>query len=288
MPPRPRPVQDLPSIYTHLRQPDAPPVDLAQAKPLVAERAALRTLARTVERGAAGSFLKAVLDESYAQAVAKRKRYARTKAAKDGAKEAQALQDEAAELAEKGFVHKKRPRTATEGPGQASDAAAAETRARELALARERGIRRAKRIREELVQPDIELEEAPLPADFPSHDLLTSIYSHATSLFAAKHHLVPRLTPSAPTLPRAALAHFDALVQRVAEQEQRVARTGTVAQLRAIKATRIRGWGAGRRRALWADADRAFEGTALVALGMLTQLLVQDAAGDLPLPPPAL
>ncbi|BGP37151.1 hypothetical protein JCM10450v2_001057 [Rhodotorula kratochvilovae] len=287
-------MQDLPSLYAHLQQPDAPPVNLAQAKPLAAHRDALKALARTVERGVAGSFLKTVLDESYAQTVTKRKYYARQKAqkaAKEGADDEAAQQDEAAELAEKGFVQKKRARDTSEAAETSGQAGAVLTKAQEMELARQRGVRRAKRIREELVQPDVELEEAELPEDFPSHDLLTSIHSHATTLLASKHHLVPRLMRSSPLLPPRAVAHFDSLARRVQEQEKYIERKGTKAQLRALKTTRIRGEGAGRRRWLWADADRAFEGTALVALGMLAQLLVQDAAalpGDLPLPPPAL
>lgn len=100
-----------------------------------------------------------------------------------------------------------------------------------------------------------------------TQDLLVSLHSHASHHLSTTHHLVPPLSPSSPSLPPSALAHFDDLAQRATEQEERLAARGTVAQWKAVRATRIRKAGAGRRRGLWADAERGFEGTALVAMG---------------------
>ncbi|GAA5902546.1 hypothetical protein JCM8208_006919 [Rhodotorula glutinis] len=290
-----QPLPDVPSLFAHIRQPDPPAVDLAQPAPLAHDRAAVRTLASTVQRGAASAFLHdVVLTESHALAVKHRKAHDSKKRARSSHTSDADNDDDDDDLvlAEQGFVHKRRTRSRATQDADTDDepsATATATSGERRAASRKTAALRSKRIKGQLVKPDVQLDDVDLPPGFPSHDLLTSLHSHASHLLASTHNLVPSPTSSSSRLPRAARAHFDALEQRAQAQEARLARWGIDAELKAVKATRIRRKGAGTRRALWADADRAFEGTALVALGMLTELLVQDAAaapGDLPLPPP--
>ncbi|GAA5846609.1 hypothetical protein JCM9279_006760 [Rhodotorula babjevae] len=293
-----QPLPDVPSLYTHIRQPDPPPVDLAQPAPLAHERAAVRTLASTVQRGAASAFLHdVVLSQSHALAVKQRKaldskKRSRTAHTSDADNDDD---DDDLVLAEQGFVHKKRTRRSRAAQDANTDddegtTPAATTSAERRTASRKTAALRSRRIKGQLVKPEVQLDDDVLPPGFPSHDLLTSLHSHASHLLTSTHNLVPPPSSSPRSgLPPAAQAHFAALEQRALAQEARLARWGTDAELKAVKATRIRRKGAGTRRALWANADRAFEGTALVALGMLAELLVQDAAaspGDLPLPPP--
>ncbi|TNY24014.1 hypothetical protein DMC30DRAFT_239969 [Rhodotorula diobovata] len=284
--------RDVPSLYTHLDPPDLPAVDLAHPTPLARQRDSLHSLAHTAQLGTAATFLQdTVLQQSHALAVKHRKNLERRKRSRSHSHHDDDDDDDLV-LRERGFVHKRRTQNASEAVDQDDETGtpAGGRPGPARASAQERGVRRAKRIRQQLVKPDVHLEDVQLPPDFPSHDLLVSLHSHASHHLSTTHHLVPPLSPSSPSLPPSALAHFDDLAQRATEQEERLAARGTVAQWKAVRATRIRKAGAGRRRGLWADAERGFEGTALVAMGMLAELLVRDAAtspGDLPLPPPA-
>ncbi|GAA5932135.1 hypothetical protein JCM3775_004248 [Rhodotorula graminis] len=283
-----QPLPDVPSLFAHIRQPDPPPVDLAQPAPLAHERAAVRSLASTVQRGPASTFLHdVVLTRSHTLAVKHRKALDSKKKRTRSSNTSDDDDDDDLVLADKGFVHKRRTRS-TDTDDDAPTTATA-TSGDRRAASRKTAALRTRRIKGQLVKPEVHLDDVDLPPGFPSHDLLTSLHSHASHLLTSTHNLVPPPSASTSRLPPAAQAHFDALEQRAQAQEARLARWGTDAELKAVKATRIRRKGAGTRRALWADADRAFEGPALVALGMLAELLVQDAAaapGELPLPPP--
>ncbi|GJN87895.1 hypothetical protein Rhopal_000850-T1 [Rhodotorula paludigena] len=285
---------ELPSIYAALAPPSLPPVDLQADIVSAPERKATHRLARTIEHGAAGGFLQDVLEQSRNLAVKQRQNEVafRARSGRDSGEEDD--DDEERELHAKGFVHKKRKRSASVASAasfEGDDERGSETEtALSTSAKRKKTVLRIKRIRQEFVTPEVDLPEVSLPSNFPSHHLIDAIHSHATDILASKHHLVPALTPAAPILPAPAIAHFESLAELANEQELRVAREGTRKQWLAWKKTRIGRAGAGTRKAIWADAHRAFEGTALVALGMLSQLLVEDAAAAQsaqlpPLPP---
>ncbi|GAA5896912.1 hypothetical protein JCM6882_007306 [Rhodosporidiobolus microsporus] len=320
---RPSKTNALPSLYTstalHL-PPTASHFDPKLA-PLPA-RQGLHHLVSLAEHGGAGVFLREVLEESYAREVGRRK----VAAAKREADEDE--DEDERELREKGFVHKKRarrgrvtrsmsaagsdaeaeadPTTGLEGDDEEGSETAAggdegEGKSKRRRRSRKEGMRRNERVREGLKIPEVEVEEVELPEDFPSDDLLNSLHAHTASLFRSTHSLLPPLTRSTPFLPPPIRAHFDALSAQHDAAEEKAGLEGTATNFAAWKKTRAGRSGMGGRKGVWRDAQGAFEGSALVAMGMLAKLLAEDAvqqaasaaaspaqqaAEELPAPPP--
>ncbi|GAA5979243.1 hypothetical protein JCM10908_002853 [Rhodotorula pacifica] len=313
---------ELPSIYTSIHELASPAIDLHARKLSSADRSTLDHLVQTCERGAAGTYLHSVLERSHEQTIRAWKYQAgRSRGAEGGLSKLDdnnnnEEDDDELELREKGYVHKRKPpprkrrrsTSVAEGGGEDSSVASGEgddeggsdTEAAAAVLASTRSRkdkvrstrRRVKRLRETLRIPDVELEGPDLPPDFPPSDLFTALHSRASNLYQSRHNLLPPLTPSAPVLSPSHQAHFNALHARINKAEERAIRMGTKDVVAAWKRTRIHKQNAGERRGIWTDARRAYEGSALVALGLLTQLLVEDAVNseaerlpDLPLPP---
>lgn len=114
-----------------------------------------------------------------------------------------------------------------------------------------------------------------------AQELFTALHARTSHLYEARHNLLAPLTltptttatatttttTSSATLPAPVRAHFDALRTRINAEEERAVRGGTRDVVTAWKRTRIQKANAGERRAIWTDASRAYEGSALVALG---------------------
>ncbi|GAA6000772.1 hypothetical protein JCM10207_004653 [Rhodosporidiobolus poonsookiae] len=266
-----------PSIHSY---PFLPPVSshFDPQSSHLAERDNLRQLAALTERGGAAVFLEHVLKDSLRD---------RRRQHLDGAK-SDSDSDER-ELRDKGFVHRrKRTRSVTfdgattglEGDDEAGSESDDGEEGR-IATAREkraRARRRSKRRREEVKLPEVEVDEVPVPPDFPADTLFSAIHTHTSTLFSSRHNLLPPLTPAQPFLSPELKAHFDAEEARINDEEEAAAKAGEQAKFMAYKRTRVGKAGGGGRYAAWTDAGKAFEGTALVALGLLSKLLVEDAA----------
>lgn len=107
-------------------------------------------------------------------------------------------------------------------------------------------------------------------------DLLSSIHSHATSLFSANHFLLPPLTYSSISTNSDVLApevieEVNKLRQESAKIEHQLA---TVPVMRnkvyaKFKEGRIYGAGKGEREGVWTEVERGFDPSALVATGSL-------------------
>ncbi|GAA6030140.1 hypothetical protein JCM8097_009281 [Rhodosporidiobolus ruineniae] len=310
MPPEADP--PLPSLYTSLPTPPSISSHFDPVRPSAPERDSLLRLSQLATRGASALFLDTLLEDEQAQHV-KRRRAVQSGRRRRGETEPEdeeddnddedeaggTSDDEAREIREKGFVHKRRrTRSASMERGgttglEGDDDTATETDGGSRATAR--GKRQKKRVttkqlKEEVQLPEVEIQQAALPEGFPSSELLTAIQTHTASLMSSRHSLLPALTPSAPFLPSPLQAHFTALSASIDAREAAAAREGRKDEYMALKQSRIRKIGAGARWGAWTDAERAFEGSALVAMGMLTQLLVQDVVlGGAPPPaPPAL
>ncbi|BGP13282.1 hypothetical protein JCM10213_004948 [Rhodosporidiobolus nylandii] len=280
----------LPSLYASLPAP--PPISSHfDPKPAsAAERSALNDLSDLVTRGGAGQFLHSVLKDAHRREV-RRRSYS---AASEVDTDAEEREQDERELRVKGFVHKKRRKRGSDTDGattglEGDDERGSETdggKKRKRGAAWRSAREDAKRRREMLKIPEVQVDEADLPSNFPSSGLLHSVHSHIASLMTSHHSLLPPLTPSSPNLPPDLRAHFDALADHHNAEEERLARTGSSKQWAAMKRTRIGKLGGGVRHGAWTDAGKAFEGSALLAMGMLAQLLVEDAVRGPP-PPPA-
>ncbi|KWU45645.1 hypothetical protein RHOSPDRAFT_32567 [Rhodotorula sp. JG-1b] len=307
---------ELPSLFAAVQQPLAHPrIDLHARQLSSADRKQHDHLVQVAERGPAAHFLHSVLDQSYRQTIHSWSR-SRTRTHTDGDDDDD---DDDLELRERGYVHKPR-RSKRRSRRSHSVAASAEgddegdgddggqdgdeteleatthTRSRRDKVQRTR--RRVKKLKQSLRIPEIDLERPDLPPDFPPSGLFTALHARTSHLYEARHNLLAPLTlaptpttTSSATLPEPVRAHFDALRTRLNAEEERAVRGGTRDVVTAWKRTRIQKANAGERRAVWTDVSRAYEGSALVALGLLTQLLVKDAVSTeadlLPdLPPP--
>lgn len=124
---------------------------------------------------------------------------------------------------------------------------------------------------------NLESQAHPGPAFRITQDLFTALHDRATQLYSARHNLLPPLTPSEPFLAESDQAHFDGVHARLNAEEERAIRQGSKAIARAWKRTRIQKANAGERRGVWTDASRAFEGSALVALGGSGSLSVSSS-----------
>ncbi|GAA5851040.1 hypothetical protein JCM8547_009161 [Rhodosporidiobolus lusitaniae] len=208
---------------------------------------------------------------------------------------------DAEELREKGFVHKKKKRAKGKKRARDSDDEGGTTEGeieREIAAAegsktegnttggaesaggkkKDKKKKKPRVIAGSLKIPGIKVERAELPQGFPSSDLFHSLHAHASSLMISQHALLPPLTLSSPKLPRHVKRHFSALRKSINEAELNVAKYGSLREVKEFGKTRLPGKMKGGRRAVWADADKAFESSALIAMGMLSQLLAEDAA----------
>ncbi|GAA5831293.1 hypothetical protein JCM11251_007823 [Rhodosporidiobolus azoricus] len=290
----------LPSLYTSNAL-TVPPISshFDPKAPSLAARQDLQQLVSLTERGGAGTFLHSVLQESYAREV-KRRKVALRKQDLEGPEE----DEDERQLREKGFVHKKRRRTRSTSAAAAAaglevdrepttglegdDEEGSETAAGEGSgpeegagnkrrrRSRKEGIKLMGKIREGLKIPDIAVAEVQLPPDFPSDDLLNSLHSQTSSLLRASHNLLPHLTRSFPLLPDEVCAHFDSLSARYNAEEERAGLEGTARSFGMWKKTRVQRSGVGMRKGVFTDAAGAFEGSALVAMGLLAKLLAED------------
>ncbi|GAA5936964.1 uncharacterized protein JCM15063_000111 [Sporobolomyces koalae] len=130
------------------------------------------------------------------------------------------------------------------------------------------------------------IDRTPLPQGYPSGSLLSSLHLYAAEHYAAHHALVPALTTTTPLLPPQLLSHFNSVTQSLNAHEERLLKQPNLPpdDVKLVKQTRTR---IGARKHAWTNVERAFEPSALVAIGMLTDLLVQDAAQQ-PVPPVSL
>ncbi|GAA5969677.1 hypothetical protein JCM3765_006109 [Sporobolomyces pararoseus] len=117
------------------------------------------------------------------------------------------------------------------------------------------------------------------PQNFPSGSLLFSIHLHASHLFASNNSLLPPLTSEAPLLPPHLLTHFNKLSNSLNTQEESLLKQEglSLKQLGQIRENRLGKVGRGSRKGVWTNVEKKFDSSALVALGMLTKLLVEDA-----------
>jgi len=203
-----QPLPDVPSLYAHIHPPAPPPVDLAQPAPLAHERAAVRTLASTVQRGTASTFLHdVVLSQSHALAVKQRKaldsrKRSRAARSSDADNDDDDDDDDDLVLAEQGFVHKKRTRRRAAPDADTDDDAgttAGATSAERSAASRKTAALRSRRIKGQLVKPDVQLDDVDLPpsacralvplAPTPEPDLFLRRLSLARPSHAARRFL---------------------------------------------------------------------------------------------------
>ncbi|KAL8291776.1 hypothetical protein RQP46_002034 [Phenoliferia psychrophenolica] len=136
----------------------------------------------------------------------------------------------------------------------------------------------------------VEVPQVERPQGFPSNDLLSSLHSHAAHHFASHHLLLPPLTPSSPLLPPSSLAHLEALKAILDAQDEEAARRygeyGGVKRWNDTKSNWYRVKDRGDRKRAWRDVERKLEPSALVALGILAELLTSDTLHDPSLHPP--
>ncbi|GAA5984396.1 hypothetical protein JCM11641_000123 [Rhodosporidiobolus odoratus] len=277
----------LPSLYTS--RPLAPSVtshfDAKTAS--AAEQDNVNRLAQLAQRGGAAVFLRSVLEDVHRRELRKR-RYRLATSGVDTEVGEDEDSDER-ELRAKGFVHKRRRRKQKKGSESGEEATTGldgdDEEGSETEGGKKRKRKSGKRARassrkmcQMLKIPEIAAAEKELRSSFPSDDLLHSIHSHTSRFLESQYSLVPPLTPSSPSLPEDLRQHFDGRAAVQVAEEERIAREGTSTQFAAMKRMRVHKRGGGLWHGVWTDAGRAFEGNALVALGMLSQLLVEDAA----------
>ncbi|ORY61171.1 hypothetical protein BCR35DRAFT_355189 [Leucosporidium creatinivorum] len=143
--------------------------------------------------------------------------------------------------------------------------------------------KRARRGELQMELPEMLRPEVELPEDLPPGDLLTSIHEHASTLLSTTYNILPPLTPSSPRHSPSTIAHFDALTSAQAQNEADVLANASVRIYKAIAAARvIKGMGEKSlvkqigRNDTWKNAEKGFESSALVAVGMFMQLLAAD------------
>ncbi|GAA6064157.1 hypothetical protein JCM10212_004738 [Sporobolomyces blumeae] len=148
-----------------------------------------------------------------------------------------------------------------------------------------------RRARDDVLEwPRTHAVEVDVPQGFPPGPLLASVHDHASHLFVRTRNLLPPLTSSRPCLAPDLVQHFRQVEQVLNDEEEQVTLRDRikVKELDEVKRTRVMTRGAGERKGAWTDAERAFESSALVAVGMLAQLLVEDAVNPVqPRPSPA-
>ncbi|GAA5981918.1 hypothetical protein JCM5350_006564 [Sporobolomyces pararoseus] len=117
------------------------------------------------------------------------------------------------------------------------------------------------------------------PQTFPPSSLLSSIHLHASHLFASNNSLLPPLTTEAPLLPPHLLTHFNQFSSSLNTQEEALLKQEglSLKQLGKIRENRLGRIGRGSRKGVWTNVEKKFDSSALVAIGMLTKLLVEDA-----------
>jgi len=107
--------------------------------------------------------------------------------------------------------------------------------------------------------------------------LLASLHSHSSALFTSTLSLLPPLTSTTPLLPPHLLTHFAQLQESLhAEEEALLGSLKRKGQMNEVKRGRIGRLGGGSRKGAWANAERAFESSALVAMGMFEVPWVSD------------
>lgn len=104
----------------------------------------------------------------------------------------------------------------------------------------------------------------------PPQDLLHSIHAHTSSLFASKHLILPRLTKDDPFLPPDVVAHLATIhTELVAKEDAALANPATTrAEWDAVRERRgDMSRKEGPWKGVWTDGERAFDASALVAVG---------------------
>ncbi|KAK4056329.1 hypothetical protein OIO90_002773 [Microbotryomycetes sp. JL221] len=137
--------------------------------------------------------------------------------------------------------------------------------------------------------PRIERPTKSIPEHFPSADLLWSILTDTSDSLSSSFNILPTLTADIPSLPPDAIAHFEDVIASQAQQElDQLTANPTTYQLRKIERRRISrqsnvAKGDKMRRGhknSWRNCEKQFEASALVAIGMLLELVAKDIASD--------
>ncbi|GAA5879278.1 hypothetical protein JCM16303_003147 [Sporobolomyces ruberrimus] len=283
--------RDPPSIYTSL--PPLPPFS-AQYDPLsstLAERENLDQLAQLAQEGPANYVLRRILIDEAEKEETRRKRREKYDEGSDSDKglNQRDPQDDDGEPPTK----RKRTRSSSKKRGWSSTAAEGgddeETQAEQRSSGLRKGKGKAKRQHQQLERPRLakELPPTELPEHFPSGSLLSSLHLHASQHFTSHHSILPPLTTSTPLLPPHLLTHFTNLSKEINEEEEALLKKEgmTRRDLKKVREGRLGKMGRGGRKGVWKKAEKGFDASGLVALGMLTKLLVEDSLKPPPPPP---
>ncbi|GAA5901802.1 uncharacterized protein JCM6883_000402 [Sporobolomyces salmoneus] len=259
---------EFPSIYTSL--PIPPPVT-SQYDPSnahVGERESTLRLSQLVQQGPVDYILRQALNEQKGkELLAMRKQGWRTR-----------QQGGEASDSEGGSSKRGRKRSARGWSSTGAEGGDDEKTDRESGVPRKK-TGKHKKSKGDLPRLVREAPRIDVPSNFPSASLLSSLHLQASQLFASTNSLLPPLTMDTPLLPSHLLAHFNQLSAALNKQEEEILVQPGLSngQWNRAKENRIQARGAGERRGVWNNVEKKFDSTALVALGMLTKLLVEDA-----------
>ncbi|KAK4704085.1 hypothetical protein P7C70_g2131, partial [Phenoliferia sp. Uapishka_3] len=126
----------------------------------------------------------------------------------------------------------------------------------------------------------VEVPDVEKPHEFPSNNLLSSLHSHAATRFASQGLLQPPLTPTNPYLPPSSLEKIESVKAALDAQEEADARRTAGRGWRDVKANWYKTKDRGERKSAWRDVERKLEPSAMVALGILVELLAADSLSD--------
>ncbi|SCV72676.1 BQ2448_4213 [Microbotryum intermedium] len=122
------------------------------------------------------------------------------------------------------------------------------------------------------IVPELDDVEVEIPSDFPSGSLLSNLHSHVSRQLAASCNTVLPLTVDEPIQPPSVLHHFEQLHAEEFGDEERCFDIASTRQWKNFKKTmradplstsqKVIGW-----KKEWRNADRAFEDSALAAMG---------------------
>ncbi|GAA5955145.1 hypothetical protein JCM21900_001624 [Sporobolomyces salmonicolor] len=273
------PLKDLPSIYPLLPRVPSVPVSFRTTRTSKHDRRDLDLAERLISHGPASVVLTDLLKNELKHELDKRKaarvsRRSAQKYAKDHAREPPA-----------GDAGVPKPRRKTGRPRKYSfssdemegdDERGVETDAASVRRAKKHKHLDDDKRQAALQVPEVEIPPIDLPEDFPSGDLLTALHTRTATLFTSTYHLLPPLSTFNPVHSPEVIAHFDALEAELNQQEEELGKQATAEQWNALKKGRLNAAWPGARRGAWVDGERAFDASALIALGMLSQLLAED------------
>ncbi|GAA5916387.1 hypothetical protein JCM5296_006196 [Sporobolomyces johnsonii] len=274
------PLKDLPSIYPLLPKVPSIPVSFKSTRTSKHDRRDLDLAERLISHGPASVVLTDLLKDELKHQLDKRKaaRVSRRSAQKYANAQARDHADDGAGV--------QRPRKKTGRPRKytfsSDEMEGDDERGVETEAASVKRAKKHKHLDDDMRNaarqvPDVEIPPVDLPEDFPSGDLLAALHTHTATLFTSTYHLLPPLSTSNPVHSPELIAHFDALEAELNQQEEELGKQATPAQWKALKKERLNAAWPGARRRAWVDGERAFDASALVALGMLSQLLAEDS-----------